>query len=108
MSNTVECPYCEHENDVTDALQDLNSDNLTDWECCNCEVEFELQAEFEPSWGASKIDYVECERCGDVTRDIKRKGSIFSYPKTYNEKALCEPCWRAGVLKDMERGDFNG
>jgi len=34
MYNTVECPYCEYENDMTDALCDgLSSDNTLDWTC---------------------------------------------------------------------------
>ncbi|MGN7479000.1 hypothetical protein ACTHOQ_14215 [Solibacillus silvestris] len=100
--NKVECPYCERENDVSDALQDLDNDNKTDWECGYCGEEFELQAEFEPTWGASKIEYVECECCGDVSREFKRRGKVIPYPETYKENVLCESCWRAGVLADMK------
>ncbi|KYG89029.1 hypothetical protein A0U40_13460 [[Bacillus] sp. KCTC 13219] len=101
-SDKVKCPYCEYENDVTGALSDLNSDNTTDWECENCEGEFELQVEFEPSWSASKIVYAECENCGDVSRDFKRRGQVFPYPIT-EANVLCESCWRRSVLQD-ERG----
>lgn len=100
----VDCPCCGHENDVTDALQDLDRDNMTDWECSECGEEFELQAEFEPSWSASKIEYHECENCGDVSRYVKHKGKVFPYPKT-EAKVLCEPCWRAGVSEDMKRAE---
>ena len=100
--NKVECPYCEHENNITDALQDLNSDNMTDWECSNCEEEFELQAEFDPTWSASKIEYVECGNCGDVSRNFKRQGLVFPYPENSKANVLCESCWRGGVLEDMK------
>ncbi|WP_107839533.1 hypothetical protein [Metasolibacillus meyeri] len=98
----VKCPYCEHVNDVSDALQELDSDNMTDWECENCEREFELQAEFEPSWSASKIVYAECENCGDVSRDFKQRGQLYPYPEMYKVDVLCEPCWRNGVLAELK------
>lgn len=105
MSGTTECPYCEYENDMTDALSDgLSNDNTFDWECSNCEEEFEVYVEFEPTYSAIKIEYVECERCGTETRDICEKGRIFPYPKNYKEKKICRPCFHKGLHEEYSSG----
>lgn len=100
MNDTVECPYCEYENDMTDALSDgLSSDNTFDWECSNCEEEFEVYVEFEPSYYPSKIEYVVCEKCGTETRDILEKGKVFPYPEHLKESKVCRSCFhKAQVL----------
>lgn len=95
MNDTVECPYCQYENDMTDALESLSSDNITDWECQNdeCGEEFEVHVEFEPIFSSEKIVYEDCEKCGDATRDIAEKGRIYPWPKNTKENKLCRPCF---------------
>ena len=94
MNDTVECPCCQHENDATDVLtNELSSDNTTDWECSNCEKEFEIHVEFDPCYSAEKIIYEDCQSCGDSTRDIAEKGRIFPWPENIKETKLCRPCF---------------
>lgn len=99
MYNTVECPYCGFENDMTDGLIDLPRDNKFDHECSNCDLEFEVTVEFEPSYFSSKIDYADCELCNRKQRDCKRRGCTFPYPKSeYN--TLCVACFSYLLLKE--------
>lgn len=65
MFDTVECPYCERENDMSEGTVDLQSDN-----------KFEVFVEFNPVYSACKIDYVDCKECGRKTRDPCEKGRI--------------------------------
>ena len=59
--DTVECPYCKYENDMSDGCVDLLDDNKFDHECENCGEEFEVEVEFEPIYSANKIVYDTCE-----------------------------------------------
>lgn len=103
-NDTVECPYCEHDNDMTDALCDgLSSDNTLDWECENCEREFEVYVDFEPSYSASKIEYVKCEECGREERDICKKGKIFPWPASLNKNNVCRGCFYEARRKEMSK-----
>ncbi|WP_342537316.1 hypothetical protein [Sporosarcina sp. FSL K6-3508] len=100
--NTVECPYCEHENDMSDGLTDLPSDNRFDTECEICEKEFEVEVEFNPSYLGSKIEYQNCDLCIKSVRDIKEKGRIFPFPKHTSTKKLCDGCWRKLMRNQYE------
>lgn len=102
MFETVECPYCEHENDMSEGTVDLPSDNRFDHECESCEREFEVYVEFSPSYSSAEIKYENCEKCGTETRDICEKGRIFPYPKHYKETKICRPCFYKGYLEEME------
>ena len=94
MSDTVECPCCGKENDMSDALCDgLSSDNTIDWECQECEEEFEVYVEFDPCYSASKIEYEECDMCNKKVRDIYKEGRIFPFPKSLEGKKVCKSCW---------------
>lgn len=93
MFDTVECPYCGHENDMSDGLTDLPSDNKFDHECEKCEQEFEVFVEWEPSYSSASIEYIKCEKCGEKSRDIVCKGSIYPYPKNLTETTICRPCY---------------
>lgn len=97
----VECPYCGHENDMSDGCVDLPSDNKFDHECEKCEEEFEVEVEFEPTYSASKIVYTECECCKTKARDIYRKGYVHPYPKNIKETKLCRSCWLKFVRKEI-------
>ncbi len=106
MWNSVECPYCEYENDMSDALTDLsNNDNKFDTECSNCEREFEVEVEFDPQYSASKIVYEECEVCKTETRDICRKGKIFPYPKNIKGTQLCTTCFFRAMEREYAEND---
>lgn len=98
----VECPYCGTENDVRDCLQGLDSDNNTDWECNECEEEFEITVEFEPSYSADKIVYEECQSCGDSVRDIRKFKCIFPFPKIHEGKNICRRCWKKAMSDEYE------
>lgn len=101
MSDTVDCPYCDHENDMSDALADgLSDDNKLDWECSNCEREFEVYVEFDPSFSASKIEYIDCENCGSNTRDVLEKGRIFPFPKALEGKRICRHCFHKALSEE--------
>lgn len=104
MSQTVDCPYCGHENDMSDALSDgLSSDNTLDWECSECEEEFEVQVEFEPSYSSNKIVYVNCEKCGTETRDPATKGTIFPWPKFIDQTTLCRSCFHKSHKEEYDK-----
>lgn len=105
MLDIVECPYCKHENDMSDGLTDLPSDNKFDHGCENCEQEFEVEVEFEPTYSGSEIVYESCERCGTKTRDICKKGRAFPYPKHYEETKVCTSCFLKGLEEQYEMGD---
>lgn len=105
MSQTVECPYCEAENDMSDALSDgLSSDNTLDWECSECEQEFEVYVEFEPSFSSTKIEYIDCDKCGTETRDIYRKGTVFPFPESLSKHGteFCQSCWSKAYFEGSE------
>lgn len=103
MNDTVECPYCGYDNDMTDALIDgLSSDNKFDWECQYCEKDFEVFVEFEPSYSASKIEIIICELCGVATRDICEKGRTFPYPKHLKVNKICNSCYRTEYDKELD------
>ncbi|MEK4025819.1 hypothetical protein [Sporosarcina sp. FSL W7-1283] len=103
--NTVECPYCEHENDMSDGLTDLPSDNRFDTECEICEKEFEVEVEFSPDYSGSKIEYKDCDLCGESVRDINEKGRMFPFPENTNATKLCKSCRRKLMKKqyDLEK-----
>lgn len=100
MNDTVECPYCEFENDMSDGCTDLPNDNKFDSECEKCGREFEVEVEFYPSYGARKIVYDACERCGERTRNAVKRGRRYPYPKAFSEDVICETCWRSGMLDE--------
>lgn len=100
MFDTVECPYCEYENDMSEGLTDLPSSNKFDHECENCEKEFEVEVEFEPSYSGLKIIYEKCERCGKKTRDFAKRGKIYPYPESLKENVVCKPCFFKGHHQD--------
>ena len=102
FDDTVECPYCEHENDMSDGTVDLPSDNKFDHECESCGKEFEVFVEFYPSYSGGKIDYVKCKKCGEETRDIVHKGKIFPYPENLKEKTVCRPCFHKAMIEEYE------
>lgn len=102
MFETAECPYCGHENDMTGSFERLGDDNIFDWKCSNCEKEFRV--EVEPVFTASKIEYIDCEKCGTNTRDICEKGSIFPYPKHISENKICKSCFRKAYAKELDAG----
>lgn len=93
MGDTVECPYCGHENDMSDGVTDLPSDNKFDQECSNCFEEFEVFVEFHPSYGNAKIVYTACEKCENEERDVRRIGKVFPFPEGIKEKVLCNRCY---------------
>jgi len=105
MYDTTECPYCKHENDMTDALEGLDNDNTFDWECSNCGEEFEVLVEFEPSYSVSKIEYIECDLCHKPSRDIYEKGRVFPFPKKFEGMRLCDKCFYKRLSKEM-KGDL--
>lgn len=103
MFDTVECPYCEHENSMSEGLVDLPSDNKFDHECENCEREFEVFVEFTPSYSGVEIEYVKCEKCGDESRDVVRKGRTFPYPENMIEVVICRPCYRTAMSEQYSK-----
>ena len=68
MYDTVECPYCGHENDMSDGCIDLPDDNKLDHECENCQ---------------------NCKNCDKCENDICIKCKE-GYYKTNNYE--CEIC----------------
>ena len=107
MYDVVECPYCDYENDMSDGLIDLSNDNMFDHECINCEKEFEVYVEFSPSYSAGKIEYVNCEKCNDKTREPRIRGCVFPYPKSIEEDVVCDSCFWSGISQDYKIEEGN-
>ena len=102
MSNKVECPYCNYENDLTDIFDGgLPDDNTIDWECQECEREFEIYVEFNPTFSADEIVYEKCEICGKNVRNIYKKGSVYPYPENIKETQICEQCYCEETYKEL-------
>ena len=101
MHNTCECPYCGYENDISD----FEGDSF-DQECSNCEEEFEVTVEYEPTFTANKIEYIKCDECCREERSscMSYENSTYPYPKKYKGKEikLCHDCYVKGVFEDME------
>jgi len=102
MFDTVECPYCEQENDMSEGTVDLPSDNKFDHECGSCEREFEVEVEFYPSYAGMEIIYKNCEKCGTNTRDFAERGRITPFPKCLKENIVCKPCFYKGHSYDYD------
>lgn len=104
MYDAVECPYCEEENDMSNALDDgCPSDNKFDQECQHCGKEFEVYVEFEPTYSASKIEYEDCDICGKSVRDIYKKGRVVPYPNALQGKKACEHCFFEALSKHYDK-----
>lgn len=96
----VECPYCEKENEV----DYYESDNF-DMECEWCSEEFEVTVEYDPSFGASKIEYKKCIECG---KEYRYEGKSFPAPEKYKNVDLgkyhvCKICYIREAFKDLEK-----
>lgn len=102
MFDTVECPYCEHENDMSEGTVDLPSDNKFDHECENCERDFEVFVEFNPSYSSGKIEYVDCENCGKETREPRKKGRVLPWPNSLDKNLICGSCFYKAHKYEME------
>lgn len=102
MFDTVKCPHCGYDNDMSEGLIDLPSDNRFDHECTNCEEVFEVQVEFTPEYIGVEIIYGDCEICNENIRNPKIKGRIFPYPKTSAE-LLCNSCWHSLLITEMKQ-----
>ena len=99
FDDTVECPYCKHENDMSEGTVDLPSDNKFDHECDSCGEEFEVEIEFYPSYGASKIVYETCDGCSKSVRDSYRRGRVFPFPKNLEGDIYCRTCFYKAHLE---------
>ncbi len=100
-SDTVECPYCGYDNDMSDGFVDLPDDNTFDHECENCGEEFEVYVEFEPSYTDSKIKYTVCDVCGKETRDIYDSNRTYPFPKEIIDKKVCRNCYYKYIHKEQ-------
>lgn len=104
MAHKVECPYCEHENDVSDYLCDMIDDKF-DCECQSCEKEFEVEVEYDPSFTASEIVYEKCQSCGEETRNPYKRGRVYPYPKRIKHDVVCVACWKQAYREELEGGE---
>ena len=90
MNNTVDCPYCGHENNIIDALYNgFDIENKFDWECVECEKKFEIYVKFDPIFTVNKIKYINCCKCGLKTRDMYG-----------NNDEFCRMCWLEILRKE--------
>lgn len=104
MVDTAECPYCEHENDMTGALcEGVPDDGIFDWECYKCGKEFEVFVEFYPIYSTSEIVYTDCDACGGSTRDIHKRGSIFPFPKSLEDQQVCKECFLKHLVAELDQ-----
>jgi transcription elongation factor Elf1 len=74
MDDSIECPYCGCDNEIT--YDDHDGNDEFDMECKNCNEEFEVTTTWYPTYDSSKIEYKKCIDCGEEYR-VEGK----SYPK---------------------------
>lgn len=74
MSNTINCPYCECENDKTDAC-----DFDTSWICEECDKNFALEVSYEPIFETSK----DCKLNNQEHEFIEKTRQILSDEAIY-------------------------
>jgi len=55
MIEKAKCPYCGHENDMTEALSGLSQDDKFDWECGNCGKSFQAKADIDVYFVVAEI-----------------------------------------------------
>ncbi|HIW33486.1 MAG TPA: hypothetical protein IAA29_11945 [Candidatus Paenibacillus intestinavium] len=108
MFDTVECPYCHCDNDMSEGTVDLPRDNKFDHECDGCGREFEVEVEFDPSYSASEIEYEDCQSCGESTRDPYKRGRVFPYPKIIEHDLVCEKCWKEAYRREIDQKRVEG
>lgn len=101
-NDTVECPHCGQENDMSDGTVDLPDDNKFDHECDHCDREFEVAVEFFPTYRSGKIEYVTCEKCSTETRDPATRGKTYPFPDSLHENVVCRPCFHKGFQEDFK------
>lgn len=94
--DTVECPFCEEENEINDEVADCGNNDSFDKECVGCEREFEVSIEVELHFHGSVIEYETCEECDKLVRH-------FNTFMSTREKLLCYPC----LFKELKRRKGN-
>ena len=99
MTDTVDCPYCEHENEVED-----DGEGTFDYECSECQEEFEVTVEYYPTYSSAKIVYKNCIDCG---KEYRFDGRSFPAPKKYehisrDDYNVCNKCFKREYRKDWE------
>lgn len=94
MSDKVDCPYCERENEIQDLYDLLESGTEFDCECSECGKEFEVSVEFEPSLSAQKIKWVKCDSCKKDVRSVTSTGQFSSCPDKLKGLKICDACIR--------------
>lgn len=103
MPDVAECPYCEHDNDMTDGLVDLSRDNTFDHECANCGESFEISVVFDPRFISRKIEFENCDRCGTEERDIRKRGRVRPFPDHLDGDKFCKYCYLKGIIEVCDR-----
>ena len=91
----VKCPYCGH---VIELEHEVLGSNEFDYECDNCDEEFECSVEWIPGISVYKIEYHVCQEC----KEKKRVLYNHPYDSTVEEK-LCLDCLR----KIINKGETN-
>lgn len=56
MVDKAKCPYCKHENDMTETLHNLEQDYRFYWECDNCGDSFSVHAIIDVHFEVGVID----------------------------------------------------
>ena len=100
MSDTIECPYCEHDNEI----YDYEGAESFDQECSECGEEFEVTVEYDPIFNSAKIEYENCIDCG---KKYRHSGKSFPIPEKYENIEMknyfvCPDCFRRETSKDLE------
>lgn len=93
----VICPYCKCKVDINNSiLVDLDAENyIEDYECDNCEKEFDVYIEFEPIGSTEKITYENCDCCKreDKRRNFYKRDNTFPFPNDKRYSKLCRSCY---------------
>ncbi len=102
MFETVDCPYCEHENEIT--FDDHEGAETFDYICCKCEKEFEVNVEYDPIYSGSEIEYKKCSECGE---EYRYEGRIYPQPKKYknvdrDDYNICRECYFTMIKEDLK------
>ena len=98
MNDTVDCPYCQFDNDMEYGTVDLPENCRFDHECESCEEEFDVYVDFHPIYSSNKIIYKECCKCKREMRDFYR----------IDRGIACWECYAENLLKEMREFDKKG
>lgn len=103
MDSIAKCPYCGYENDLPKGIEILDmledESNNCNFECEECEEEFVIHVEFNPTYHVSKM--LSCEYCENKTEKLKNKNNTSLFPKKLKDFNVCLDCYGEHMRNEL-------